>query len=76
MLQVLLNPSGSKQRLVNSIILGDLIPCSLVDVYTCFGETYCSHLQDNTIRRARNKEQSEYSCLLLVCSPKSMILKM
>jgi hypothetical protein len=54
----------------------DLIPFSPVDVYTCFGETYCSHLHGNTIKRACNKQQSECFCLLLVCSPTSMTLKM
>jgi hypothetical protein len=32
----------------------DVIPCSLVEIYQRFGETYCIHLQ---LRRVNNSEK-------------------
>jgi hypothetical protein len=41
---------------MKSTFFCDIMPCSLVDVYRCFGWTYCHHPQGRRISRVSNNE--------------------
>jgi hypothetical protein len=47
--------------MIIKIIFWDVIPCSLIENYKCFEETFCFHLQDVELNRVlkraiRNKD--------------------
>jgi hypothetical protein len=45
---------------VTSIVFWDVTPCSIVEVYWCFGGALCLHLQGRRVKQADNK-----FCLIL-----------
>jgi hypothetical protein len=54
---------------MNSTVFWELTPSSLVDVYWCFGGTYCLYLQGRRVRQAN-------STILAACLAYSSTLKM
>jgi hypothetical protein len=52
---------------MKGIILCDVTPCALVEVYKCFGETYCSRHQSRSVEL--------FACFMLItCSTYSSTL--
>jgi hypothetical protein len=40
---------------VKIIVLWDVMACSVLEVYQCFGGTYCLHLQGQRLSQASNQ---------------------